>query len=205
MDYLDAVCCRAYDYGVGGLESRMVDMNNEREGSMKKMVLVLVLACVGSVYSDDVVHVSAGSDGNGGAEVRAGVDLFAFTQAGRARRAQRRAETRARRENMTAPEVVGDHLRHNWKKYAAAVTVVAVDRYAYNNSELYYKWLGIKSSSSGGGDRTGDDATVIVDISGNNNNVVIQIPAGSGSGMSGSAGAGGQGNSSESTTSTTGF
>ncbi len=173
---------------------------------MRKMVLVLVLACVGSVYADDVVQVTAAPDGNGGAEVRAGVDLFAFTQAGRARRAQRRAETRARREDMTAPEIIGDHFRHNWKRYAAAATVVAVDRYAYNNSELYYRWLGIRSSSSSGsGDRTGDDATVIVDISGNNNNVVIQIPAGSGSGMTGSSGAGGQGNTSGDTTSTTGF
>ena len=172
---------------------------------MRKMVLALVLACVGSLYADDVVQVTAGPDGNGGAEVRAGVDLFAFTAAGRARRAQRRAETRARRENMTATEIVRDHFKHNWKKYAAAGAVVAVDRYAYNNAELYYKWLGIKSSRSGGGDRTGDDATVIVDISGNNNNVVIQIPAGSGAGMTGSPGAGGQGNTSGDTTSTTGF
>ena len=170
---------------------------------MKKMVLIMfVLACV--ARAEDVVQVTAAPDGNGGAEVRAGVDLFAFTQAGRERRAQRRAETRARRENMTIPERAGDHFRHNWKKYAAAGAVFAVDRYAYNNAELYYKWLGLRSRT-GGGDRTGDDATVIVDISGNNNNVVIQIPAGSGAGMSGSAGAGGQGNSSESTTSTTGF
>ena len=171
---------------------------------MKKMVLVMfVLACV--ARAEDVVQVTAAPDGNGGAEVRAGVDLFAFTQAGRARRAQRRAETRARRQNMTIPERAGDHFRQNWKRYAAAGAVVAVDRYAYNNSELYYKWLGLRSSRSGGGDRTGDDATVIVDISGNNNNVVIQIPAGSGAGMSGAAGAGGQGNTSGDTISTTAF
>ena len=34
---------------------------------MRKMVLVLVLACVGSVYADDVVQVTAAPDGNGGA------------------------------------------------------------------------------------------------------------------------------------------
>ena len=32
---------------------------------MRKMALVVVLACVGSVYADDVVQVSAAPDGNG--------------------------------------------------------------------------------------------------------------------------------------------
>ena len=162
-------------------------MNNERGGSMRKMVLVLVLACVGSVYADDVVQVTAAPDGNGGAEVRAGVDLFAFTAAGRARRAQRRAETRARRENMTAPEIVGDHLKHNWGKYASVAGVAVVDRVAENNDWLYYKLLsrgksggsdskeGGSDSKEGGSDSKEAGASVSVDISGNNNNVVIQI------------------------------
>ena len=153
------------------------------------------------VSADDAFHVSAGPDGNGGVEVRAGVDVLSFTTAeGRRRREARRAETRERRANMTYPERIEDHFKHNWGKYAAGAAVIAVDRAAHNNGWLWYDWFGLASSSGGDNSGTQSGVNVNVDVSGDNNNVVIQIPHGSGEGMTGSSG-----NAETTTTTTTGF
>jgi hypothetical protein len=159
--------------------------------------------------SDDVLHVAAGPDGQGGAEIRAAVDVMSMTPSARQRREQRRVETQARRKNMSVGEKVVDHLQMNWGKYAVAGGLIVADRYAYNNDALWYDWFGLANKKGGSSVPTGGSMAINTHVAGSGNtvyqNIVVQMPAGSGAGMGGSAGVGGQGNTTTSTTTTGAF
>lgn len=112
------------------------------------------------------------------------MDLLSFNRRERRTRQMRRAETRARRQNMTRLEKVGDHLDHNWGWYVGTLVLGTVDRIANNNDYLWYDWF---RSSSSGSSSTPSAGNGGLTITGDGNTVIYQTAV-DGAGMQANTG-----------------
>jgi len=125
-------------------------------------------------------------DVDGSYSVYGSLDLLSLGRKEQSARELRKAEIRERRQGMSAMEVVRDHVSINWGKYLSAIVAVAVDRMAYNNDWIYYKWTddNTKKVESQGVEESDKPAVVTTDVSGSGNTinqtVIIQQTGGAG-------------------------